>query len=270
VAYLAPFALFATHERLLVFLPPLLYLAAFQAWSSLFHHAHGCANANLRVLDHVAILLLYTYMASRALWTVVGSGWRGRVALRLACVASVALVVGFYDTIVYEQLMLTFGVITLVSGALVLGRVHVSAGAPASPAAYLRSAACASLLVAVALTAVAYDRAHSVWSDDTPYDVTHGVWHTLTAQAQFVLVYSLVTRDATALEPSQMALAMVTTVALAALRAARRDAVEVILVVFTSAALVAAGLLAAALRAARAGSAQTPPLRWERGVAEPG
>lgn len=275
VSFLAPFVLLLTHERLGVFLPMLLYLSAFQAFGSLFHHAHGCRNGNLRVLDHIAILLLYTYMINRALWAVLSGRRRLRLLLRVSCVASIALVVAFYDRIVHHELAITFTAIIITAATLVIGHVHMQALPPTKKCTvawdhvihWMRSGTCTALLVTVAGTATIFESAHSIWADRFSYDLSHGIWHLLLAQAQFVLSYSLLTRAPNALEPSQMVLTLLVTSVLLILRIADADTIESLLGLFLVATTVAWALLMLQLRAR-----QPPlsPLRWETNVVEPG
>ena len=200
IAFLLPFIIFSFAQKQLTFMPTLFFLSAFLAFASLIHHINGCTSTVYRAFDYLSGLLLFAYLTLRAAWALFHRRRSQRLLLRLACVATIGLLVCYYDAVSrrVDVVMVIFGV---TASLLIMVDTRMQARQPLGVSVFSTT-----LLACVIALGIAFNKNTDVWTDDAAsYDMQHGMWHVLVAQFLFVLVYTLVTVGPLASEWVEMA-----------------------------------------------------------------
>ena len=211
IAYLLPLFVLAVDPFTTNFMPTVLFLCIFLAFGSFIHHYHVCANPNYRVLDHISYLLLYTYLLTRSFWIVACPYRIGRAITRFVCVVTLAFLICFYEQVLAnnEGYVLAFGIVSAIvifgDSIFILKRESLRGG-------LLTVLICVALIV----LAAAFNGRISVSEDK--YDLFHGMWHICAAQFQFVLIFTLLTRQKLSPEFFEMGLTVVAIIVFSFLR----------------------------------------------------
>ena len=217
-------------------------LLTLEAAGSFAHHVRNSLNPTYRIMDFLAILMLYEYFVACSVWGLftkrVGFTWLQYVAL-----GGIATTVAMYEDAAPHLSTIAIGC-GVASGVLLLLAVLL----------VHRTWSCTSIAVHTGITIAMYgaaffmDQSTDQWTADAEhYDLYHGMWHLWTAQAQFVMIGVMIAPQ-TPLDVDWTAFAANVVLLVTLTLCAYRDALDARGVCVASAAAVAVG---AALDVAR-------------------
>lgn len=195
LAYLVPALALVGFRAVPSPFPPAFAFLSLEAAASLAYHASGCTDVALATLDHFAYLVLFTHLAVQA---------AVKAASRFLCPCGLALyyleaglnicalcaTATFYVFLQENRVayLLAIGLPSLVLLFVDAWWVR-GLGATATAVGIVLTLA---MLGVAQLYSEEHEEEYELFPDGA-YDVSHGVWHLLTAQMQGVLLYLLLT-----------------------------------------------------------------------------